>query len=324
MTRTSIATRTFEPSPIRILRAMSLSARTGYKIDDTILYAITHLVSYDTKSLKNVPLEAIRAEIEEILLSKKPSTYLRLMRRTGILEFVLPELNKCFGVKQQEEFHKYDVFEHSLRACDSIEPDLVLRWAALLHDIGKPDTRQVRDERATFHKHEMTGVKLARELLDRLKYDSKTRKAILHLVRLHMYHYTRDFTDSAVRKFMKKAGINEHNINALDDFPLFKVRAAERLGNGLKTIAVTDRQKDFQARIKRIYEESQVLDLHDLNINGFKIMDVFELKSSDKIGYILKYLLSCVLEKPELNKEEKLLKLVADYLAQKIYDKLKK
>jgi tRNA nucleotidyltransferase (CCA-adding enzyme) len=314
---------TFEASPIRILRAMSLSARTGYKIDADVLHAIAHLVSNDTKSFKDVPPEAIRAEIEEILLSKKPSTYFRLMRRIGILEYVLPELNNCFGVKQQEEYHKYDVFEHSLRACDATAPDLMLRWGALLHDIGKPDTKQKRDGRATFHKHEMVGVKLARELLDRLKYDSKTRKSIIHLVRLHMYHYTRDFTDTAVRKFMRKAGINGSNVDDLDNFPLFQIRAAERLGNGLKTVAVTERQKDFQARIKRIYVESQVLDLHDLNINGFKIMEVFDLKSSDKIGHILKYLLEKILEHPELNKEDELLEITANYLAEEIYDKLK-
>jgi poly(A) polymerase/tRNA nucleotidyltransferase (CCA-adding enzyme) len=236
------------------------------------------------------------------------------MQKIGVLRVIMPELSKCVKVTQDKRYHKYDVFSHCLYTCDNIDRNIILRLTAILHDVGKKDTRKMINNRVTFHKHEMASVKLAKEFLNRLKYSNAIKKEVLLLVRLHMYHYTREYTDAAIRRFIKKARINDSNINNLENFPLFKIRAAERLGNGLKNIPVTKRQKDFQERIVRIYNESNAVDVNDLLVDGRQIMKIFRIDQSPLIGKILDYLLSKVIEKPKYNNKLDLLKLTVEYL----------
>ena len=297
-------------SPIRILRAISLAARTNYRIDRSLL---KQMFNYSHLLLK-VPAENIREEFNKILLSKQPSKSLKLMSKLGILKLVMPELERCIGIKQDERYHKWDVFEHCAFTCDNIEPDIVLRLAALLHDVGKPASMKMIDGKITFHKHEILSVKFAHKILTNLRYDKATKNKVLQLIRLHMYHYTREFTDSAVRRFIKRANISRKDIENLDEFPLFKLRAAERLGNGLKTIPVTAKQKDFQNRLIEVFGKSKGLEIRDLEINGNDIINTFNLKQSPKIGEVLRFLLSKILENPELNIKKELLKLVTEYL----------
>lgn len=296
-------TERIKESPIRIMRALSLAARTGYRIDKTLSQAIVGNVSL----LKNVPVEGIRIEFNKILLSKRPSKYLKLMQKLGILHFILPELDRAYNVKQDARYHKYDVFHHCVYTADHIEATVVLRLASIMHDIGKVDTRRVVSKRITFHKHEMVSVKLAKKALARLKYDNKTKSEVIALIQLHMYHYTREFTGAAVRRFIKKAGINSTNIDSLREFPLFKLRAAERLGNGLKNIPVTEKQKDFEERIRRVYRESNGLDIKDLAINGHDLMSLLNISPSPAVGEVLKHLLNDVLEHPDHNEKTFLL-----------------
>lgn len=303
-------------SPIRMLRAISLAARTNYTIDKELLKTIKQ----NAELIKKCPTEVVRIEFNKILMSKKPSRYLNLLRKVGLLKFIMPELERCHGVKQDSKYHKYDVFTHLIYTVDHCEEDLKIRLAGLLHDIGKTDTYKERKNgkeiRVTFHKHEMVSIKLARDLLRRLKYDTDTIKDVLNLIKFHMYHYTREWTDSAVRKFINKSGITEEYLNEenIESFPLFKLRCAERLGNGLKTKAITDRQKDFEKRLIEIYKESTGLDIKDLKINGDILMSVFKLKPGEQIGKILNFLLENVLENPKLNTELDLLKLTTEYL----------
>jgi putative nucleotidyltransferase with HDIG domain len=300
-------------SPVRVLRAVSLAAVTGYRISGGLLNGMS---KYAT-ALKNVPAECIRKELDKVLLSRKPSTYLRLMAKCNILDIILPELSKCIGVSQDKRYHKYDVFTHCIYTCDNIEPDIVLRLAGLLHDIGKVTTRKEMDGRVTFYKHEIAGVKLARVVLDRLKYSKKVKYAVLELIRHHMYHYTREQTDSAVRRFIKRVGINKNNISNLGELPLFKLRRAERLGNGLKTNPVTDRQIDFENRIKEIFDNGGGLTISDLEINGTIIMQALDIKSGEFVGEIKSYLLDRVREDRSLNNRYTLLELALSYVRSK-------
>jgi poly(A) polymerase/tRNA nucleotidyltransferase (CCA-adding enzyme) len=303
-------------SPIRMLRAISLASRTNYTIDDEIIEAI----KLNATLISRCPAEAIRAEFNKILMSKKPSKYLRLLRKTGLLAHLAPELQDCVGVKQDARFHKYDVFTHLIYTVDNCDSDITLRLAGLLHDIGKPPTRNevnTKDGvRVTFHKHEMISVKLARNFLRRLKYDIVTTRQVISLVKNHMYHYTREWTDASVRKFIKKVNLNEHYLKpeTIESFPLFKLRASERLGNGLKNIAITDRQKDFEKRLLDIYNASHDLEIKDLKINGNVLMATFRIAEGEQIGKILKFLLDQVLEEPTLNNQLDLLKLATEFI----------
>jgi len=300
-------------SPIRMLRAISLAARTSYIIDKSVMDAIEK----NKHLLKNVSYEAIQNELNEILMCKKPSRYLKMMHRLGILNIVMPELDACFGVQQDKKYHKYDVFKHCLYTCDHIEQDLVLRMAALLHDIGKPSTMGRKGSRTTFHKHEVVSANLATKFLNRLRYSKEFVHEVVHLIRLHMYHYTRDFSDGAVRKFIARAGITEEDMHNLSDISLFKLRRAERLGNGYKKIAVTDRQRDFEKRLEKVYRESKGLHISDLAVKGGDLIKIFSLEESPEIGEILRHLLEIVLEDPKQNTKAALIRFAADYLANK-------
>lgn len=306
-------------SPIRMLRAVSLAARTNYRIHPQLMNSIKENAALIDKA----PVEAIRAEFNKILLSKKPSKYIKLLLNLGLLKYIAPELNDCVNVGQDTQYHKYDVFTHLIYATDNAERDLILRLAALLHDIGKPATRkEVKNghgRRVTFHKHEVVSVRLAKNFLKRLRYDNDTSRQVLNLVKFHMFHYTRDWTNAAVRKFIRKVGLDDKYMkeSEIQKFPLFKLRAAERLGNGLKGEAVTDRQRDFEERIIEVYRESKALEIRDLEINGNVIMETFNLQPGVEVGNILKYLLEKVLETPTLNNRLDLLKLTTEYIHRK-------
>lgn len=333
-------------SPIRILRALSLASRTKYRIRGDLMSSMKRNVDL----IRKVPPELIKNEINDILIHNKPSRYFKMMDKIGILRIIMPELAACVGVKQDKRYHKYDVFKHCLYTCDFIDPDIVLRLSALLHDIGKPITIKEYSDKITFHKHEVAGVRIAKALLQRLRYDKKTIDEVTHLIRLHMYHYVNDlyicpechwqvlavqvaeeevsvcpkcgtevtfrsgWSNTAVRRFIKRAHITEDDLDDLGNFPLFKLRKAERLGNGYKTIPVTNRQSDFEERIRTVYKESSGFDIKDLDIDGNIIMEMFNLDPSKEVGDILKYLLTKIIENPGLNNRIDLVKLAAEFI----------
>lgn len=308
------AKKQFVRSPIRILRAFSLAARTGYTIADHV----KHYISECAYLLKGIPPEPIKNELVEILMSSKPSVQLRLMAKLGVLKVILPELDVCFGCSQDEKYHKYDVFTHLIYTCDNSECDLVLRLAGLLHDIGKPPARmEGPDNRVTFHKHEVYGEKLAGVILKRLRFDNDTIDKVTHLVRMHMYHYTREWTDAGVRKFITSARITAEDLDNLENLPLFKLRRAERLGNGFKTQATTPRQLDFEKRIIDIYRSSTGFTVKDLAIDGTDLMTYFGMTPGKEIGEVLKYLLDVIIENPDANDRKQLLFLAFEFIFNK-------
>ena len=310
------STERIKESPIRMLRAISLASKTNYSITPKLWRAI----KTNAGLIKRVPAEAIRIEFNKILMCKKPSKYLKFLQKTNLLKYIAPEIQNCVKIKQDKKYHKYDVFTHLIYTVDNAVFDLVIRLAGLLHDIGKPIVKQTiidkdKNVRITFYKHEIVSAKLATTFLKRLKYDNLIIKKVVALVRLHMYHYTREWTDPALRRFIKKANISDYYMNPdnISSFPLFLLRSAERLGSG-KNIAITDRQKDFEKRVIDIYNASNGLSIQDLKIDGNIIMNTFRLKPGIKIGQILDYLLNCILNKPILNNRLDLLKLTTDYL----------
>jgi len=300
----------FIKSPIRILRAFSLACKTRYTITQHVQEAIVDKAIL----LSKVPAEAIKEELVEIIMSAKPSQHLKLMQKLGVLKVILPELDNCVDCSQDKRYHKHSVFNHLVYTCDYSDPDLVLRLAGLLHDIGKPVTKEIIDGKITFHKHEVVGARIAAELLKRLRFDNKTIDKVIHLIRMHMYHYTREYTDAGVRRFINGAGVTKKDVDSIGDFPLFKLRKAERLGNGYKTKPVTPRQTDFEERLVRVFKSSNGLGIQDLVVDDNDLIEVFSMKPSKEIGVILRYLLERVIETPDLNNRNDLLHCALDFI----------
>ena len=301
--------------PIRMLRTVSFASWLSYKIDTNLFYAI----KTSSKLFENVNVDDMREELVKILLSKKPSKYLKILYSTGLLYTIMPELHMCYGVEQNKKYHKHDVFTHSILACDNTEPDIVLRMAALLHDIGKLQTRD-EDPKAgkvTFYSHEVVSARLAKRIMKRLNFDQETISKVAELAYLHMYNYEPEkWTDAAVRRFIRKTKINAEDLDKLDTFPLFLVRRADRLANGYPHKEVSYRQELFQRRIRDIFAESNVITINDLAIDGKALMNEFKLKEGPTVGHVLNYLLSLVLDDQKLNSRDTLIDEASKYLSE--------
>jgi poly(A) polymerase/tRNA nucleotidyltransferase (CCA-adding enzyme) len=299
-----------------MMEALALCAGLNYKLDNNLFYAI----KANYRLIEDASVEETRKAFNKILLSRKPSKYLRIMRDSGLMSIVLPELNMCTGVTQNTRYHKYDVFNHCVIACDNVKPDITLRLAALLHDIGKVQTREETVKfgktRVTFYNHEVVSAKIAKKVLRRLKYDKEIVTAVPNLVYNHMYNYEPDvWTDAAVRRFISKADITEKDLDDLDNLPVFLIRKADRAANGLNLSEISPRQTDFEERIREVYEGSKALAVTDLDINGDILMKEFNLRAGPTIGHILHYLLSLVIEDQKLNQRKILIEEASKYLS---------
>jgi putative nucleotidyltransferase with HDIG domain len=304
-------------NPSIMMKAISLSSRLNYKIESNLFYAIKS----NHALLKNVSVNKTRSDFVKIVMSGKPSKYLRIMHDSGLMHAIMPELSICYGVTQNRKYHKYDTLTHCLLACDNIERNLILRLAALLHDIGKAQVREesVKNGRRkiTFYNHEVASSKTARRILKRLKFDKETVLAVSDLIYNHMYNYEPDkWSDAAIRRFIAKLHITNKDINRIDRMPIFLLRKADRAANGLNLSEVSPRQIAFENRIKHVYNLSKVLHVKDLNIDGNMLMERFNLKQGPTIGHILNHLLSLVIEDQSLNESEALIEEASKYLSE--------
>ncbi|MCL1958267.1 MAG: HD domain-containing protein, partial [Spirochaetes bacterium] len=200
------ASQRFNEDGLRPLRAVRFAAQLGFEIEENTLSAIPDALSVSAK----VSQERVRDEIDKILASPLPSRAFRLMEKTGLLHLFLEELAVCRGI-EQKGFHQFDVLDHSLLACDYAAQNgysQTLRLAALLHDAGKPSVRKL-DEKSgvwTFYRHEEISCKIAQKILGRLRYPNITTDNVCHLIKEHMFHYTDEWSDAAVRRFIARVG----------------------------------------------------------------------------------------------------------------------
>lgn len=304
-------------NPAILIKAIALAAKLNYRIENSLFYAI----KTNFELINKVRIKEIRDNFTQIILSSKPSRYLKIMHDTNLLGELIPELDMCYGMQQNKKYHKYDVFTHCLVACDSAYPNIVLKLAALFHDIGKATTYKeiVLEDgsiKGTFYNHEVAGAKIVKRILRRFQYDKEIISAVSNLVYNHMYNYEPEsWSDTAVRRFIKKTHMTDNDIKDLDNFPLFLLRKADRAANGLGLSSISYRQKSFQERIKYIYDKSEVLHITDLDIDGNDIMNYFKLEQGPTVGHILNYLLGLVIENQSLNTKENLLKEASKYLS---------
>ncbi len=285
----------FREDALRPVRAARFAATLEMELDPATRAALGRTVDRAAQ----VAVERVRAELERLMESRRPSVGFDLLREAGLLELWMPELTLGVGVVQNR-FHAYDVYRHGLTTCDAAPAEKpVVRWAALLHDIGKPATRVERAGEGTFYNHQFVGAELADRLLERLRFPLETRQRIVHLVREHMFDYRSGWSDAALRRWLRRVGED-----AVAD--LFDLRIADSLGNGLRQ-GFPAYLEEMHERIERLLAESAVLRVKDLAVGGREVMEVLGLPPGPRVRETLEALLEEVLDRPGRNTREHLL-----------------
>ena len=289
----------FNEDALRMLRAARFSSELNFEIEKNTFAAIKK----NSKLLKFVSQERIRDELEKIILSDKPSEGIELLRKSGLLKYIIPELELGVGVSQNRH-HIYTVYEHcllSLKYCPSKK--LETRLASLLHDIAKPQTKAGVGPNSTFYNHDFVGAKFSRKILKRLKFPGKIVDKVSLLVRNHMFYYNVDeVSEAGVRRLIRRTG--KENLKDLMD-----LRIADRLGSGVPK-AKPYKLRHLEYLIEKVGKDP--ISPKMLKVNGQDIMKILNIKPSPKIGAILKVLLSEVIEDPLKNTKEYLEKRVRE------------
>lgn len=292
----------FREDPLRILRGVRFAARFSLRIDEATLDAMTTSAAM----VHTLSLERIQEELTKLLTQcDRPSEGFDTMRRTGVLAHVLPELDRAHGVAQNE-YHTDDVFWHSVKSCDQApRGNLAVRWAALLHDVGKVDKKQILleegGEKVVFYGHEAVGAEIARGILERLRYPNDFVERCSHLVENHMFLYLPEWNRSTVRRFIRRVG--RENLENL-----FAVRAADCLSRGL--VGELENLAGLRARVDGELLESGAFHVSDLAVNGDDIKLVLGLDEGRVVGQVLQELLEMVVDNPAINTRETLLEVV--------------
>lgn len=290
----------FREDALRMLRAVRFATLLDLRIEPKTFEAIGRNAGL-ARSLSG---ERVQQELVKMLGAPRPSVALRLLSDTGVLAVICPELEECKHTPQ-EKLAAENVFDHLLATVDATpQNDLVLRLAGLFHDIGKPDTYSD----GHFHQHEYVGEAKARAILRRWKFDRETVTEVTHLIRHHMFWYQTEWGGSAVRRFIRKVGLE--NIPAL-----FALRRADNIGSGARP---APRMYALDALWQRVQEEidaANAFSLRDLAIDGNDLMTELGLAQGPRIGRVLNALFERVTEDPALNERDTLLRLAREELA---------
>jgi poly(A) polymerase len=288
----------FGDDPLRMMRAARFTAQLGFTVDAPTAAAMHALAD----RISIVSMERVRDELGKLLCSRTPRAGLQLLVDSGIAAIVLPELPEL-KLQIDEHFHHKDVYEHSLTVLDqAIEleesrhpgqaPDLVLRLAALLHDIGKPATKRTEPGGVvTFHHHDVVGAKLARRRLKELRYDNETVAHVSRLIELHLrfFGYTDGaWTDSAVRRYVRDAGPLLDRLHIL-------TRADVTTRNSRKADRLAFAYDNLEERIQALGEEEELAAIRP-DLDGEQIMAILGLKPGREVGEAYRFLLELRLE----------------------------
>jgi len=287
----------FSEDGLRSIRACRLAAQLEFEIEKSTFEAIPKTL----ETTKKVAPERVHDEIVKLLSAGKPSIGFEYMRKAGLLQLFLPELEDTYGVEQPPQYHKYDVYWHSLYSCDAAPANnLPVRLAALLHDIAKPLCKVGY----TFYNHDNVGVELTERILKRLRFSHDDIKKVTLLISNHMFEYHKEWSDSAVRRFMRRVGVEN-----LPD--LFALRRSD--AKGMEREIGEEYLKELKARIDKIIKEEHALKITDLKVDGQDVMRELSIPPGPKVGQVLEELLEKVLEDPALNQREKLLEMIRGF-----------
>jgi poly(A) polymerase len=294
----------FGDDPLRMLRGARFRSQLGFELDPDAFAAAQRMAA----TLEIVAAERIQQELTKMLLATDPSAGIRVLVDTGLADQVLPEV-PALRLEIDEHARHKDVYEHSLTALDraivlererGLGPDLILRLAVLLHDIGKPATREIEPGGAvTFHHHDVLGARLATKRLKELRFDKATTEAVADLIRLHLrfFGYAEGaWTDSAVRRYVRDAGEQLERLHILSraDVTTRNKRKADRLAHAYD---------DLEARIAALAEEEELGRLRP-DLDGEAIMRILGLKPGPEVGEAYRFLMEARLDAGPLGPDE--------------------
>ena len=299
----------FAEDGLRVLRAARFSASLECAIDPETERAMASERSHRT--FRQVSAERVRDEWMKAMRARRPSVAFEVMRRTDLLGITCPELMESVGC-EQNRWHAFDVWGHAMACLDACKPDPVLRVAALLHDVGKPRTRAFSEKTQdyTFYEHERIGAEIADPILTRLRFSNDERAQIVALVRHHLICYADDWTDAAVRRWLRRV-----TPGLAPD--LYEIGVADALGKGRdasEDIAAIGRLRE---RVEAMLAAGAALSARDLAIRGDTLIRELGVKPGRVIGEILERLVELVTDDPSANEPARLLAAAREHLAEK-------
>lgn len=291
----------FEEDALRMLRAIRFCAKLNFAIEQNTLNSIKeccHLIQY-------VSSERIRDELSGIIMSDNPLKFI-LLRDTNLLQYIMPEFEICFHTEQRHPYHIYNVASHILHSVANIEKDLILRWTMLFHDIGKPLSKSTDEDGVDhFYGHCEESVRLADNIMKRLKFDNHSRQFIIELIKLHDIKIIPD--EKFIRKMLCRKGEKLFEM-------MLKVQEADSRAQNLQ-LSINNVYNLAKAKeiAERLLCERKCFTLKDLKISGKDLIEI-GFEQGPKIGKTLNYLLDVVINEPEKNDRDILIELAREKL----------
>ena len=285
----------FKEDALRLMRAIRFATTFNFQIEEKTFQEIKK----NSGLLEFISKERIRDELIKIIMTEKAFQGIEFLRETNLLKYIIPELLEGYKIGQNKH-HIYDIYDHSLKSLDYSAKknfNLYVRIASLLHDIGKPKTKEGEGKDSTFYNHEIVGAKITAQILNRLRFSKRDIEKIVKLVRYHLFYYNVDeVTESSVRRLLRRVG--KENIDEL-----IQIRMADRIGSGCPK-ALPYKLRHFQYVIDKVSQDP--IDVKKLKINGSRIMEILKIEPGPKIGRIFNVLLTEILDNPEKNKKKHL------------------
>ncbi len=287
----------FSEDGLRVLRAARFAATLEMDLDPDTQRAIGPTLD----TYRKVSAERVRDEWIKTMKARKPSRAFDVMRETGILAVTCPELVEGWGV-EQNRYHAHDVWRHGMECMDACQGDAILRLSALLHDVGKPRSRAFSEKTKdyTFYDHERIGAEIADPICLRLRFSNEERARITALVRHHLFHYTVEWNDATVRRWMRRVG--QERVS-----DLYVLNEADVRAKGRDFEADLVALEGLKAHVAKVVAEGAALTVRALALNGHDLMRELALPPGRRLGVILEALLEDVIQDPALNTKEALL-----------------
>jgi len=294
----------FGDDPLRMLRGARFASQLGFEIEPETFEAMKNM----RERMAIISAERIQAELQKLMLGEYPRKGLEALVDSGLAEIILPEL-PALKLEMDEHHHHKDVYEHTLTVVEQaidyekdyqLEPDFILRFAALLHDIGKPATRKLEPGGAvSFYHHDVVGAKLAKKRMKALRFDNETTKAVSLLVELHLRFFgysDQAWTDAAIRRYVRDAGDQLVRLHVL-------TRSDVTTRNKRKADYLSHAYDDLEQRIAKVMEQEQLNAMRP-DLTGEEIMEILDIPAGPEVGKAYKYLLELRIENGPLEPEE--------------------